>query len=92
MSMQRSVEVRVTGTVQGVFFRHHTALKAEELSVKGFVQNEPDGSVLLQAEGEASHVNLFLQWCKHGPDTAKVDGVVVRDIPFAGYSTFDIRR
>jgi acylphosphatase len=39
------------GHVQGVGFRYTTALLAEELSVRGFVRNEMDGSVTVVAEG-----------------------------------------
>ncbi|HRH94039.1 MAG TPA: acylphosphatase [Candidatus Peribacteria bacterium] len=89
---QRSVSIHITGTVQGVFFRHNTQMRADELGVKGFVRNEPDGSVFIAAEGEASHVKLFIEWCKRGPEAAVVEGVEVRDADFAGYSSFDVRR
>ena len=91
-TMQRSVSVRVRGTVQGVFFRHSTKLQADALGVTGFVRNEPDGSVSLQAEGETQQVGVLLQWCAHGPDGATVTGVEVCDVPYSGYKSFQIRR
>ncbi len=39
--------IKVTGRVQGVFFRASTKEKAEELGINGWVRNEPDGSVLI---------------------------------------------
>ncbi len=90
--MRRSVSVRVTGTVQGVFFRQSTKVQADTLGVTGFVQNEPDGSVSLQAEGETEQVGLLLQWCNHGPDGATVTHVEICDVPYSGYSSFQIRR
>ena len=49
----RSVDVRVTGHVQGVFFRLSTRNRAVELGVRGSVRNEPDGSVSISAEADA---------------------------------------
>ena len=89
---QRSVSIAVTGTVQGVFFRHHTQLKAQELGLKGFVQNEPDGSVSICAEGDAQAVNILIEWARRGPDSARVSGVSVEDAPHGGYDTFDVRQ
>ena len=90
--MLRSASIRVTGKVQGVFYRHHTNLKAQELGLKGFVQNEPDGSVFIHAQGETSQIDLLIAWCKQGPDAARVTAVEVTDAPHAGYEAFDIRR
>ena len=35
--------VRISGQVQGVFFRDSTRQKAEELNLAGWVKNLPDG-------------------------------------------------
>jgi acylphosphatase len=50
--MKKHFNIRISGRVQGVFFRASTKAKAEELGISGFVQNEPDGSVYIEAEGE----------------------------------------
>ena len=41
------MEAVVFGRVQGVFFRHHTALMARQLGLTGTVENQPDGTILL---------------------------------------------
>lgn len=88
----KAVKVRITGKVQGVYYRQHTLKKALELGVRGFVRNEPDKSVYLEAEGEEEDVNLLLTWCKRGPWLARVDEVVVEGQALQGYSTFEIIR
>lgn len=40
----------VRGRVQGVWYRKHTREKALELGLRGWVMNQPDGSVLVEAE------------------------------------------
>jgi len=73
--MDKHYNIRVYGRVQGVFFRASTQEKAHELGVKGYVKNEPDGSVYIEAEGPAEALDAFLEWCHKGPAAARVDKV-----------------
>jgi acylphosphatase len=57
--MQRR-EVRYRGRVQGVGFRYTARQIAGRFPVVGFVENQPDGSVLLVAEGTADALDGFL--------------------------------
>jgi acylphosphatase len=50
------VDVRFTGHVQGVGFRSTTLGIAQRRPVAGFVQNLPDGSVRMVAEGESTEL------------------------------------
>jgi acylphosphatase len=70
---------RVTGRVQGVGYRYfaETAARAEGLS--GWVQNQPDGSVEVVAEGDHQSVDRFEAKLRRGPAGARVDGVRVDD-------------
>jgi acylphosphatase len=90
MSLVKAVQARVTGRVQGVSFRWYTREQAQELGVTGWVRNEPDGSVLLHAEGDDDAVDALVAWCRAGPSTAKVADVAVRDAAPSGATSFDI--
>lgn len=46
----------VTGSVQGVSFRQSTVENANTLGLRGWVHNEPDGSVSGEAAGPTAHV------------------------------------
>ena len=50
-SLGRRMTARFDGHVQGVGFRFTTVHLAADLNVRGFVQNEMDGSVTVVAEG-----------------------------------------
>jgi acylphosphatase len=69
--------IRVTGRVQGVYFRQTTAQEASLLGVSGWVRNLPDGDVEAVVEGEPERVDRLIAWCHHGPPAARVDGVSV---------------
>jgi acylphosphatase len=84
--------IRVSGRVQGVFFRASTKNKADELNIKGFVRNEPDGSVYIEAEGEATNMMQFEAWCKEGPRSARVERCDTVEVPTRGFSEFVVKR
>jgi acylphosphatase len=71
------IRALVRGTVQGVFFRASTKSKADELGVTGWVRNRSDGSVEFLAQGEASAVNVLVEWARQGPPMACVTELVV---------------
>ena len=84
--------IKVSGKVQGVFFRASTKEKARELGINGWVRNEPDGFVLIEAEGDEIAMEEFSQWCTEGPTSARVDGIQVEEIQPMNYSVFEITR
>ena len=67
--------VIIEGTVQGVFFRHHTAQTARRLGVRGWVKNRREGSVEAVFEGDKGTVDQIVQWCHRGPSGARVTEV-----------------
>ena len=88
----RRVRAIVTGRVQGVSYRASTADEAQRLGLTGWVKNRRDGSVELEAEGEAKLVADLLAWCEHGPPAARVSRVVVEELtPVTDEEGFSIR-
>lgn len=75
--------------VQGVNFRFYAKAKVDELGIKGFVRNEPDDSVYIEAEGEEEALDKFIQWCKTGPPAAKVDNIVVEEGEYQNFTSFE---
>lgn len=70
--------VLIEGWVQGVFFRATTRKVAEELGVRGWVRNLPDGRVEAVFEGPMDVVGRAVQWCYNGPSSARVSNVEVQ--------------
>jgi acylphosphatase len=85
------VVARVRGRVQGVTYRASAAREARRLGLAGWVRNEPDGSVLIDAEGEPAALATFLEWCSLGPPAARVDEIERTSHAPAGYERFTIR-
>jgi len=75
----KQVHVRVSGRLQGVFFRAEARSRAESLGLSGWIRNEPDGSVAAVFAGEPERVDSMVEWCRRGPAGARVDEVEVSD-------------
>lgn len=86
----KNINIKVTGKVQGVFFRMSTKAVADQMGIKGFVKNEKDGSVYIEAEGDEITLSMFLDWCKEGPDKSVVENIVVEDGELKNYRNFEV--
>jgi acylphosphatase len=68
----------VKGRVQGVWFRGSCAEQGCSLGVSGWARNLPDGRVEVLAQGEKDAVERLVEWCHHGPPTARVTRVEIQ--------------
>ncbi len=81
--MNRRAEILVRGLVQGVFFRHNTKKRADELRLAGSVRNLRDGRVEIVCEGAEEEIENLIGWAKRGPQGARVEHV---DVTFKEYT------
>lgn len=75
----RQVHLKISGKVQGVFFRAEAKAVAQTLKLRGWIRNTSDGNVEAVAQGEEHALKQFVAWCQHGPEHARVDRVEVRE-------------
>lgn len=71
----RKLVVEVFGRVQGVGYRYFVRTAANRLGVTGWVRNDRDGSVRVEAEGSELRLNQLLEAMRHGPSLASVHDV-----------------
>lgn len=90
--MIKHYNIKVSGKVQGVFFRASTESQARALDIKGFVKNEPDGSVYIEAEAEAEQLQRFVEWCHKGPANAQVVNCDVSEDVVKNFKNFSVQR
>ena len=87
----KHINIKVTGKVQGVYFRATTKAVADQLGIKGFVLNQKDGSVYIEAEGNNFALDSLLEFCNEGPDRAEVKQVEVEESPdMKGFKNFEV--
>lgn len=86
-----SIEIWVSGQVQGVWFRAFTQKAARELEVHGYVENLPDGRVHLVAEGTPDRVAALLKRLEAGPRGARVDHIATEPVAAEAFTDFTVR-
>lgn len=74
----------ITGHVQGVGYRWSMAQAAQRLGVQGWVRNRSDGRVEACAWGTPQAVQALVDWAHQGHAQARVDRVVVGNVPDGG--------
>lgn len=89
--MVRHISIRVSGRVQGVYFRATTKDTAVGLGIKGFVRNATDGSVYIEAEGDPNQLAAFVSWCRTGPPRAQVVDAIVTEGDLKYFTDFSIQ-
>ena len=93
MSDLATLQVKVYGQVQGVFFRAFTQEQATTLELTGYVRNLPAEEALeVWAEGDRAKLEMLIGYLKMGPPRARVTKVITSWSEYTGsYSGFGIR-
>lgn len=73
------------------FFRKYTIAAAEKFGVSGFVKNNLNGSVYIEAEGSKEAITKFIKWCHKGSPVSKVERIEVGELTLANFAGFKIR-
>ncbi|MCO6017324.1 acylphosphatase [Carnobacterium divergens] len=76
----KTIRMKVKGRVQGVGFRYMTKMVADQIGVFGIVQNETDGSVYIEANGDSDKIDLFIAKIKQSPTpSGRVDDLQLEE-------------
>jgi acylphosphatase len=72
-----TVGLRISGRVQGVWYRGWSVGKAKELGLSGWVRNVTDGTVEVLVNGPKDKVDEMIAACRKGPPAAQVDDLTI---------------
>lgn len=81
---------RVTGKVQGVYFRAATRSEALRLNITGWVRNLPTEEVEVFACGETEDIETLATWLRRGPPRAKVTSVQQQSADLQEHTSFEV--
>jgi acylphosphatase len=83
--------VRVSGHVQGVFYRVWAQGQARELGISGWIRNTPEGVVEAHLSGEEEDVARMIERMRRGSSNARVDDVTVEEEEPGERGRFEVR-
>ena len=85
------LKAKVSGRVQGVWFRKYTLDSARDIGVVGMVKNLVDGTVLVNASGKDENLRKFKELLEIGSPNSRVDKIDYSwEDSSIEYSTFEI--
>lgn len=88
-----TLELRITGRVQGVGFRDALRHEAGKLGVTGWVRNRRDGSVEALVQGAPAALEALVAWARRGPPGSRVDEIGTENLPDEPvHASFEQRR
>lgn len=83
--------MRFTGRVQGVGFRYRAKYAANGVGITGWVRNEWDGAVEIEAQGTEEQINYMLTMINRS-DYIVIDSIETKLIPLEEHETgFHVR-
>ena len=89
--MKKRIRYIFTGYVQGVGFRFRAYHAANLMNITGWVRNEYDGSVTIEAQGEKHDIDAMLQLIKKGRYIG-IDNIESQELPVdSDENSFSIR-
>ncbi len=88
----QTIQIKISGRVQGVFFRQSAKEKADSLGIKGTVRNCEDDSVEIIATGTKEQLDELGEWCWKGPARAIVTDVNTQELSLQEFKNFSIIR
>jgi acylphosphatase len=78
--MMKQLNIRITGRVQGIGYRHFAVRSAREFDIRGSVRNMPDGSVQVIALGEEDNLAGFIEKLRKGPTFSLVRDLQIEEL------------
>ena len=87
----RVLKAKVSGKVQGVWFRKYALDSARDIGVVGMVKNLLDGTVLVNVSGDDENLRKFKELLENGSPNSRVDKIEYSwEDSSVEYSTFEI--
>ena len=85
-----TVNLLIKGKVQGVYYRIAAKEEADKLGVTGWVKYVSEGRVEIMATGNDKQLELFIAWCRKGPEKAEVADVIVTPLSEQPFDEFTV--
>lgn len=89
MKIHKNITIR--GRVQNVGYRYSALQTALKFNISGYVKNQYNGTVYIEAEGEEINIENFINWCKKGSKYSFITDVEISEGSIKNHSSFHIK-
>lgn len=79
--MKRSVRITVRGKIQGVSYRAFAKEQAEKLHLEGTIQNNSDGTIIIDISGIPDILEEFIDALYEGSPKSHVESIEEEPLP-----------
>lgn len=86
----KTVHLKISGKVQGVFFRASAKDVSKLYKISGWIKNTYDDKVEALITGSNEDVEKFISWCNKGPEKANVESVTVTNKELQIFNKFEV--
>lgn len=87
-----TIHLLIKGKVQGVFYRATAKKIGDKLKLTGWIKNTINDDVEATVTGGEEQLQQFINWCKKGPEKAKVEDVITTQETETPFNDFEIVR
>lgn len=82
--------IKIYGEVQGIGYRYFVRETAKSYGITGWVKNNIDGSVEIEASGSLETMKEFIEDIKTKHKWARIVKIIDEEIPYKKYTDFKI--
>ena len=90
----KTVEINITGIVQGVGFRPFLFNTAKKFMLKGYLLNRGNAGVRLRLQGESKNIeNFIIDIQKNKPEISYIENLEIKELSYDGsYENLEIKK
>ena len=86
----KNLRIKISGKVKKTGFLFFAKQFSKIYHITGFAKYTGNTTLLIEAEGEETRLNKFIEYCKEGPLGSKINGFDIREGEIKHYHSFDI--
>jgi len=88
--MKKSIRLRITGSMQGIFFKQFIKENALAHNIRGYLRILEGGKIEIFIEGNVEDVDAMIAICSRGPKYANIRNVEQKEERFQDFKEFKI--
>ena len=86
----QNLQIIISGKVQRTGFLFYVKQFAKLNRINGFVKYSNKASILIEAEGNEANLNIFIEYCRIGPEGSVITSVNISQGQLLNHASFKI--